>query len=76
MGRSKFNVGGSSNCTFFCHSIYKKFYKTVNVRVNKVFGDVVAVLASHSVGIETLLVNSCYRNRDKLRQCGPVVSEH
>lgn len=58
----------------FCPSIYTKFYKSVNVRVNKgVVVDVVVIeLASHSVGIQTFLVTSCYRNRDKLRQSGPL----
>ena len=32
-------------------------------------------LASHPGGVAILLVASCYRNRDKLRQVGPVWPE-
>ena len=31
-------------------------------------------LASHPGGVAILLVASCYRNRDKLRLCGPLSS--
>ena len=31
-------------------------------------------LASHPVGVAVLLVTSCYGNRDKLWQCGPLGS--
>ena len=42
--------------------------------LTKCWGVTCDALASHPGGVATLLVASCYRNRDKLRRCGPLGS--
>ena len=41
---------------------------------DEMLGDTCDGLASHPGGVAILLVASCYRNRDKLRRCGPLGS--